>query len=85
MPNVAHSIDHLKLKSYFKKPCETVDTSGTGQGVIVKFADFYLKVYEDDHDYAYTIYWYGYGRNVPFKVDHVNQNHFREWVESANL
>lgn len=81
----AHSIDHLKLKSYFREPCETVDTSGTGQGVIVKFTDFYLKVYEDDQGYSYTIKWYKYGKDIPFKVSCASQNHFREWVESENL
>ena len=80
-----HNIDHLQLYKYFTLPCSVVDTDGTGQGVIVKFVQFYLKIYEDDQGYSYTIHWYRYGENMPFQTDHVDQNYFRRWVEIHNL
>lgn len=81
----AHSIDHLQLYKYFHLPCTVVDTDGIGTGVIVKFVEFYLKIYEDDQGYSYTIHWYHYGESMPFHTDHVGQEHFHRWVDMHNL
>ena len=78
-------MDHLQLYQYFHQPCTIVDTAGSCQGVIVKFVNFYLKVYEDDHGYSYTIYWYRYNENQPFAEDHVKHEQFHQWVDIHNL
>lgn len=36
------------LKDYFPLPCECIRTTGIGDGIILKFNTFYLKIYNSE-------------------------------------
>ena len=45
-------------------------TDGVQDGIVVKFKTFYLKIYDDDHDYVYNVKGYRYMNPIPvFEVD----------------
>lgn len=69
------------LHELFPLPCEQFRTDGIGDGVILKFKTFYLKIYDDNKDaYAYTIKGYLYNSPNPTIVDLVPYNKMREYA-----
>ena len=73
------NMDRFHLREYIDSPCEIIDTSGEGDGEIIKFRTFYIKVYETDNR------WYQYGNAIPFKTEHIDRDCIREWAECHNL
>lgn len=79
------NMDRFHLREYIDSPCEIIDTSGEGDGEIIKFRTFYIKVYETDNRWTYTVLWYQYGNAIPFKTEHIDRDCIREWAECHNL
>ncbi len=81
-----NSIDHDELYSCFRTPCVHIsDTTGIGDGVIIRFAEFYIKIYDDPDDFAYKIYHYRYGNPNPFRFDHIKSQDLKKWAKSLNM
>lgn len=72
--------DKSYLADLFKQPCTCVQTSGTQEGTILKFATFYLKIYDDEDNASYNVQGYRY--NSPMRIfdDHVPANKMREYA-----
>ena len=55
-----------------------IHTSGTEEGVILKYHSFYLKIYNNSIE-EYTIYGYCYGDEVPRFTDNIPLNRMRTY------
>ena len=73
------AVDKDQLASYFPYPCESFYTTGTREGVILKFVNMYLKIYDDKED-IYLIEVYRYGWQNPISVDKVPSKRIREYA-----
>lgn len=78
---MAMYMDKSNLVELFKQPCEKIQTTGTQEGIILKFQSFYLKIY-DDHDESYIVQGYRYNASVPMFVDKVSAKEFRRYAAS---
>lgn len=69
------------LHELFPLPCEHFRTDGIGDGVILKFKTFYLKIYDCDSELcSYTVKGYFYCDPNPTIVDIVPYNKMREYA-----
>ncbi len=69
------------LHDLFPLPCEQFRTNGVGDGVILKFKTFYLKIYDYDTDVcSYVVQGYLYHNQNPTIVDIVPYNKMREYA-----
>jgi hypothetical protein len=59
------------LQRFFPLPSELLYTEGIGDGIILKFKTFYLKIYDDDYGDGYVIYGYRYHINTPVFTEKV--------------
>ena len=69
-----------KIASYFKYPCEVIKTRGTQEGIILKFATFYLKIYDDNVENMYIVEGYRYDNTALVFRDKVAGNRMREYA-----
>lgn len=69
-----------ELSNYFPYPCEIVETTGIGEGTILKFKTFYLKIYNGDNENTYIIKKYRYGCDKVISTDEVPYNRMREYA-----
>lgn len=76
-----NSDDFIK---YFHHVIECFHTNGTQEGLILKFCNFYLKVYDNEKNDSYIIEKYCYGIVNPIKVDTVPFNRIREYASYIN-
>lgn len=79
---MARNTDKSNLAGLFRQPCEEIRTTGTQEGIILKFQSFYLKIYDDDHDDLYIVQGYRYNASVPMFVDKVSVREFRRYAAS---
>lgn len=70
-----------QIASYFKFPCEVIKTRGTQEGMILKFATFYLKIYDDNVENTYIVEGYRYDCPALIFRDVVAANRMREYAE----
>lgn len=68
-----------ELASYFKNVKGVLRTTGTADGVIIKFKDFYLKIY-DSNEATYLVQGFKYNDNAPTFSDRVKVNEMREYA-----
>lgn len=74
-------VDKIDIGKLFKiKPLSTIRTDGYGDGVILKFKTFYLKIYNEDYD-LYRILGYRYKADLPLVDIKVKSPQLRETVE----
>ena len=74
-------VDKINIDKLFKlKPLSIIRTDGYGDGVILKFKTFYLKIYNDDYD-LYRILGYRYNAILPIIEIKVKSPQLREVVE----
>lgn len=74
------NVDKSYLAKLFKQPCTCFQTSGTQEGTILKFATFYLKIYDDEDNNSYNVQGYRYNSPVRIIDDHVPVNKMREYA-----
>lgn len=64
----------------FPLPSLVTETRGIGDGLVLKFKTFYLKIY-DDKDDTYIVQGFLYNRVNPVIIDRVKTNQFRRYAE----
>lgn len=72
--------DKSELADLFKNKCESFSTTGTQEGIVLKFSTFYMKIYDSDKSDNYIIHVYEYGSQNPMFVDEVPSNRMREYA-----
>lgn len=72
--------DKTNMAELFHQPCEEIQTTGIQQGTILKFATFYLKIYNFDKEDSYIIEGYKYGINSAIFTDIVPTNKMRSYA-----
>ena len=78
---MSRSIDKNELANYFPGAYSIFHTTGTKEGVILKFDTFYLKIYDDDEcEDSYRIEIYKYGCQGPIVFTSVPYNRMREYA-----
>lgn len=70
----------LDLKNLFHQPCECITTQGIQDGIILKFATSYLKIYDNKKNNSYHIEGYRYTCNTPVFIDDVPYNQIRQYA-----
>ena len=73
-----------QLHELFPLPCESFSTAGIGDGVILKFRTFYLKIYDRPKDGAYLVQGFTYNKRNPLIIDHVPWTQMRKYAEQFN-
>lgn len=68
------------IPTYFKYHCEVIKTRGTQEGMILKFATFYLKIYDDNVENTYIVEGYRYDNSGLVFRDIVPANQMREYA-----
>lgn len=71
-----------EILSYFKNVKGVMRTTGTGEGLIVKFATFYLKIYQGEHGSDYLVQHFKYNNNQAYRFDTVPANEMRLYARS---
>lgn len=66
------------IESYFPIPCHRIEACGIGEGIILKFRHFYLKIYDGKESYIVKGYLYG-KQGMIFK-DHVPVYDFQKYA-----
>lgn len=74
--------DKENLSKYFPLKCKCEKTTGIGNGVILKFNSFYLKIYESNGGYIVQGYRYN-SSNVRFRYD-IPSKEFSSWASQFN-
>lgn len=72
--------DKSELKDLFPLPCTLVETRGIGNGIILKFKTFYLKIYDDPKEDSYIVKGFRYTESNPVFEDNIRTNRFREYA-----
>lgn len=72
--------DKDNLAELFRQPCTSFRTTGTQEGVILKFHSFYLKIYDDDCEDRYIVEGYRYFHNFPSFCDKVPVSQMRSYA-----
>lgn len=70
--------DKTGIAELFPLPCDIVITSGSQEGVILKFKTYYLKIYEDRE--SYYVEGYLYQDPKPTTIDTVSRHRMREFA-----
>ena len=73
-------IDKSELGELFPLPCTLVETRGIGNGVVLKFKTFYLKIYDSIKDDSYIVKGFRYTESNPVFEDKVRMNKIREYA-----
>lgn len=73
-------LDKIDLGELFNMPCETIRTNGVQDGVVLKFASFYLKIYDAEKKDSYIVEGYRYGISAPIFTDCVPYKHMRRYA-----
>lgn len=73
------NIDKNELYKLFPLPCESIETTGEGDGIILKFNTFYLKIYDGQMD-EYIIKGYRYNTQIPVFEDVVKYVDIRRYA-----
>lgn len=69
------------LASYFKGVKGVVRTTGTQEGIIVKFQKYYLKIYNGVQGNTYTVQGYKYNDQTPMFTDFVKPDDMRQYAQ----
>lgn len=77
---MSRNTDKSNLADLFREPCECIQTSGTQQGIILKFHTFYLKIYDSDKEDSYIVEGYRYGYDSAIFTDIVPTNKMRNYA-----
>lgn len=72
--------DKNDLASLFPIPCEANDTTGIGDGVILRFKTFYLKIYDYPGGDSWAIQGFIYGYPNPIFVHRVPYHQMRSYA-----
>lgn len=76
-------VDYTQLDSIhelFPIPCESYETTGFADGVIIRFKTFYLKIYDDEHENAYIVYGYRFNETQPVFIYRVQWKDFKTFA-----
>lgn len=76
-------IDYTNLETLheaFPIPCESFETTGFQDGIVIRFKTFHLKIYDDERENAYIVYGYRYGENRPVFIYKVKWNDFKKFA-----
>ena len=83
---MVQSSDKEWIQSLFPMPCRMTTTTGTEEGIILKFRSFYLKIYNADNGKAdYLIQGYRYDCDIPVFEDYVNRSDMRSYCSNFNV
>lgn len=77
--------DMSSLADLFHIPCECIQTRGIQDGVILKFATFYLKIYDSSGKDSYTVEGYHYKNNSVLFKDCVPYNRMRQYASQFKM
>ncbi len=69
-----------ELYTLFPLPCESFETKGIGDGIVLKFKTFYLKIYDDSESSAYIVQGFQYGKVNPVIIDRVPWTQMRKYA-----
>ena len=72
--------DLYSLHEAFLIPCRSCETTGFRDGVILRFQNFCLKIYDDEYENAYIIYGYHYNEAAPKFIYRVKWNDFKKFA-----
>jgi hypothetical protein len=75
-------MDINDISRHFKLKHTCIETAGIGDGVIIKFKTFYLKIYEDISGGIYDISKYMYNCSDPSKTWKIPHKHFKHFAKS---
>lgn len=78
------STDKDDLPSLFPLPCQYSETRGIGDGCILKFKTFYLKIYDDEPKNGYIIQGYHYNKKGIVFEDRVPINQIKKYASQFN-
>lgn len=74
-------VDKINIDKFFKiKPISIIRTDGYGDGVILKFKTFYIKIYNDDYD-LYRLLAYRYNAELPIVEFKVKSPQLRDIID----
>lgn len=73
--------DSTQLQDMFKLKPKLVEAAGYGEGKILKFQTFYLKIYPDRANGYYIVQGYQYYRQNPVIIDKVRISQMRKYAE----
>lgn len=79
MEIMGRCVDKNNLASYFPLPCETVNTGGIRDGIVLKFKTFYLKIYDAENG-GWSVQGFLYGNDTAVFVHQVNQHQIRSYA-----
>ena len=65
------------LHKLFPIPSVSFQTSGFQDGVVIRFRTFYLKIYDDQRNYAYDVKGYRYNETDPVFEENVSVAKFK--------
>lgn len=68
------------LHKNFPLPSKNIPTTGVGEGVILRFNTFYLKIYDDDKSEAYIVQGFRYREQHPVFEYLVKMFEFRQFA-----
>lgn len=77
---MSRNTDKSNLAELFRQPCTSIQTTGTQEGVILKFRSFYLKIYDDNREDGYIVEGYRYFHNSPLFCDKVPVTQMRSYA-----
>lgn len=72
--------DKSDLKELFPLPCTYVETRGIGNGIILKFKTFYLKIYDDLKNDSYIVKGFRYTESNSIFEDSIRTKQMREYA-----
>jgi hypothetical protein len=70
------------ISQYFKLDHDATGTTGIGNGVIIKFKTFYLKIYDDIRNNHYNVEGYEYSISIPVKKWEIPYNRLKKFARS---
>lgn len=73
------NINKNELYKLFPLPCESIETTGEGDGIILKFKTFYLKIYDGKMD-EYIVKGYRYNTQIPVFEDIIKSINMRRYA-----
>ena len=70
------------LESLINRPCDVFETRGIQDGNIIKFNQYYIKMYPDNKNSIYRMEYYRYNNDIPFLVDHVHISNISRYLRN---
>lgn len=75
-------METTEISQYFTLDHEVVETTGFGNGLVIKFNTFYLKIYDDIRNSCHIIEGYLYDHSLPVKTWKVTYGKIKGFAES---